>query len=259
MTGEEVEGHFWILFDHYQSRLDQHGLGSVESTEKGESNFVWMGHSLDETLLTDVFKLRTIFRTTSSIARYIGDECLVPDWEIGEENGGYKISHNIQGLFPKDPEFIECFSIEDAYIKQELKKCIVRTIEESVQFKNNHPGDVAISLPDEDFNIIFGNSASEFVMEFNAQMRSTFVQTQTKIAPQISTEIDESLQFKHNNDIKKCDCKTYIGSVSSMKGLTIPIVDFIAFSLQLKDIKKNRDLENVKNQKSPGGISGPSG
>ena len=164
MTGEEVEGHFWILFDHYQSRLDQHGLGSVESTEKGESNFVWMGNSLDETLLTDVFKLRTIFRTTSSIARYIGDECLVPDWEIGEENGGYKISHNIQGLFPKYPEFIECFSIEDAYIKQELKKCIVRTIEESVQFKNNHPGDVAISLPDEDFNIIFGNSASEFVM-----------------------------------------------------------------------------------------------
>ena len=43
-----------------------------------------------------------------------------------------------------------------------------------------------------------------------------------------------------------------------MRVLTIPIVHFIAFSLELKEIKKNRDVDNRKNQKSPGGTSGPS-
>ena len=131
------------MFDYYQSKQDQHGLGT-KTTEK--DNPIWIGSTVDQTLLSHAVHLRTIFRTTGKIARYIGDQCLVPDWRIGDEDGEYKITHNIQGIAP-DVRNIKLERLDDDFVKQKLLTEISLFIEKSVQSKNHHPGHIATTLP----------------------------------------------------------------------------------------------------------------
>ena len=224
MTGEQYEGYFWILFDPYQSKLDQHGLGEDKSRQTKEDTSIWIGNTMDSNLLSNVVQLRTIFRTTGSIANYIGENYLVLNWKIGEEDGDYKITHNIRGIDPEVRKDVKLESLDDEYVKHKLLTCFESFIEQSVKDKNIHPGNVAIILPDPDFHFLFGNDLSKIVTELNVKISSKY--NRPEIAPQISTNIQESLLDKHDANLSKCNCKTYLGSVSSVKGLTIPIVHY---------------------------------
>ena len=201
MGSVKYEGFMWLVFDDYQSRKDLHGLGSTKTNQTGEDKPVWLGNTLEEKLLSNVVQLRTIFRMTENIARYIGDRCLVPNWKIGHEAADYKVTHNIEGIPPYTTLEIKLEKLDDDSIKQKLLAHLENFIIVSVREKNHHPGHIAISLPDEDFNMLFGQDTSKFVRLLNDQIKSKF--NVEDIAPQVSTEMQESLQFKHDGDTKK--------------------------------------------------------
>ena len=90
-----------------------------------------------------------------------------------------------------------------------------------------HPGKVAFLFPDSDCKTILGDVPLELVEDLNDEMKSKYATFKTDIVPQLSTSVMDSFLSSHDMDIKKCNCKYFVGPVSRAKGLTIQVLNFL--------------------------------
>ena len=220
-TDATYYGIFWILFDPYQSNLDKHSLEAVQTSEnRKEGELKWTGRTFKGS--DHIRKLKTVFRMTGSNVEHITENHILPKTDI-------RMSHSIQGLkFPVNTIEIQ----KPAAIKVKLNQSIKKTIESVFKEKNVHPHKIAFLFNEQDFNIIFREAkrqtVGDFILKINGDIEKS-MKTPTN-ARFLSSSLSDSLQKEIEtltSDPFQCGCSFYIGTVNSVKGLTIPIVHYI--------------------------------
>ena len=96
-----------------------------------------------------------------------------------------------------------------------------------------HPGDVAITFDDYDFQQIFGcqGSTDEESYDIHSaldQCAKSVIQKNPERAPMSSSSIDESVMFLHEKTLTSCGCKYFIGPFRQLKGLTVKVVVYLS-------------------------------
>ena len=99
---------------------------------------------------------------------------------------------------------------------------ITSKVIELTQEKGIHPGDVAITYDDYDFNQIFEGYDIYGALD---ECAKGVLQKQTPLS---SFKTEESVLFPHQRALTSCECKYYIGPYKELKGLTVKVVIYIS-------------------------------
>merc|ERR1712015_14843 len=126
------------------------------------------------------------------------------------------MKHSIQGL---DCNMDHLDITDPATIEVTVQKEIEKKVQ-SMTDGNLHPGHVAFLFPDEDYQLIFGTRVSGFMGKLKQSIGSKYAKMKNVLHPVFTTSLHESLFYQHTPDIKHCSCKSYLGSIDSVKGLT---------------------------------------
>lgn len=172
-----------------------------------------------------LISMKTLFRTTGENMKYLKAQNLIPDQETEDT----ALAHGVQGQKVKQSvEHVDSLlGVEDIMVG---KIC-----DETLAFnkdKNVHPGHVAILFPDDDYKILFANSPKTVIDKINKKIIDSYDKAKKDITPSFTTEVEESILFDHEDDLKQCRCSFFLGNVSNVKGITIPIVHFMQIVLQ---------------------------
>eukprot|EP00092_Neocalanus_flemingeri_P028865 GFUD01031343.1.p1 GENE.GFUD01031343.1~~GFUD01031343.1.p1 ORF type:complete len:321 (+),score=64.65 GFUD01031343.1:266-1228(+) len=221
-------GHFWILFDVYQSTVDTHGLSLIGEKR---SALRWDGKLIDSKLMEEgkekgiIFQLGTVFRMTKNIVEHINDKCLNKELFNPKDTGIEGPEVDIKQIHL--PE-----GVEPANIPAEVAKILLPVVKDVFK-RNIHPGQVAILLDKKDIEIVFGQEGLEDVIRnlntsLNKLIRSK--KENKKLAPEVTASITESiLSLEPHKSVLNCKCKMFMGSVDEMKGFTLKMVVYIPF------------------------------
>eukprot|EP00092_Neocalanus_flemingeri_P012100 GFUD01013045.1.p1 GENE.GFUD01013045.1~~GFUD01013045.1.p1 ORF type:complete len:653 (-),score=154.82 GFUD01013045.1:165-2123(-) len=221
-------GHFWILFDVFQSDVETHG---ISVTGEKRSLLKWEGGYIDQTVFDEgkkmdvILPLKTVFRMTQNILKHILDMKLYPK-DIKPKDSG------IEGPKVEMKQIVlEQTAGQDDKIQSSMANILLPIIKDVFK-RNIHMGEVAILFDNKDIELLMPEESGgieAIIKSLNSLLKTAF-NKQKKLAPEVTGSIDkESILNPHSESILKCRCKMFLGSVEEVKGLTLTMVVYVPF------------------------------
>ena len=168
-----------------------------------------------------------IYRSTINIIRFLRTEPLISmvDYasSVGHTTKGPKVRKTV---IPVEQKRHQNSKRTRREIVRELTSRVIQlSTEEGV-----HPGDVAITYDEYDFQQIFGcrENADRSICCALEESAKAVLRENPKSAPQPSLNVDESVMFSHNKSLTSCECKYFIGPFRKIKGLTVKVVIYLS-------------------------------
>ena len=168
-----------------------------------------------------------IYRSTINIIRFLRTEPLISmvDYasSVGHTTKGPKVRKTV---IPVEQKRHQNSKRTRGEIVRELTSRVIQlSTEEGV-----HPGDVAITYDEYDFQQIFGcrENADRSICCALEESAKAVLRENPKSAPQPSLNVDESVMFSHNKSLTSCECKYFIGPFRKIKGLTVKVVIYLS-------------------------------
>ena len=214
-------GHFWILFDVFQSDVDTHDISLIGQRRSG---LRWNGEFIDETLFEEgkhlgvIIPLRTVFRMTNNILKHIQEKKLNP--KLGNPNGsgieGPKVFH--------EQVFAEQLAGQDGGFPTILSNILFPKIRD-IFSRNIHLGDVAILFGSKDIGLVLPDQSGgiEHLIASSNRMLKRAFSKQKKVQPEVTRSVNMGILHSHPETVLKCKCKMFLGFVDEVKGLTVKL------------------------------------
>ena len=197
------KGFFWILFDHLQQSTENSGQRT------GQSN-------------PSTIKLTKVYRNSTRCTKFLKDSL------ISMYDPSTRMGHTIEG-----PNVQEC-NLEVNSCQTSLKSEICRTnilyriadsITHHILEQGIHPGDVAVSFDEHDFETLF-DSSEDFVQDIITDFtKKLYPHPQ---APLPSCRMEETVLHPHHPKLTECRCKYFVGPYKRLKGLTVKVIYFVS-------------------------------
>ena len=203
-TVKEI-GHFWILFDHLQWK----------PTWKNQSR--GLGESTKNT--TFMYK---VYRSTNNNIQFLREEPLIAMCDettsVGHEIEGPRVQETVIPVKRKGQ------LNSDRTRKQIVKKITSKVIELTTE-RGVHPGDIAVTYDNYDYQQIFETFDVCSALDDHAKAA---LPKNPEMAPKSSFNQKESVLFPHERSHTACKCKYFVGPYKEIKGLTVKVVIFIS-------------------------------
>ena len=211
-------GHFWVLFDVLQNTpLSQ---GQTRMQGPSTKNTTYMGK---------------VYRSTNNNIRFLREEPLISMCDyttsVGHSVEGPKVHETVIPVQKK--ALLSSVKTRAKIVSEITSKVLQLTTEKGV-----HPGDVAITYDDYDFQQIFGcqgktdedrNQPKEYdICSALDKCAKAVLQKNQERAPLSSSNMDESVLFLHEKALTSCKCKYFIGPFRQLKGLTVKVVIYLS-------------------------------
>ena len=210
-------GHFWVLFDHLQNVL--HSEDQTRYPGPSTKNTTYMCR---------------VYRSTNNNIRFLREEPLISMCDKTTSVG-----HSVEG--PKVLETVIAVQKKGLLSSEKTRAVIVKGITTKViqltTEKGVHPGDVAITYDDYDFQQIFGcqgktdearNHPEYDIHSALDECAKAALQKNPDTAPLSSSNMDDSVMFAHEKALTSCKCKYFIGPFRQLKGLTVKVVIYLS-------------------------------
>jgi len=218
---EQPYGHFWILFDVFQSESDDHQLSMIGEKR---SRIRWDGSVINEKVFKKgkekglIITLTEIFRMTDRIVEHIKLNGINP-----------KLRH-LSTCGIKGPKVnVTEIEINDNQVSAFVERTFIEQMKDMFN-RNIHMGDIFILLDKSDCDLLqcffeLDNLRSSM----NSKLKEEISLKDTSRLPQVDSEITHIVEFSHSTSLLKCTCKAFLGFVEDVKGLTSKVVIYAAF------------------------------
>jgi len=197
---EDKWGHLWILFDHLQQSSRDSGIS------RGGS----------------YLKLDKIYRNSRKCCDFLRYENLISMYDPSTQVG-----HNIDG--PEIQEVRVDLETRENLQKPGVTNKIVNDLGSVIMGLTGqngiHPGDIAITFDECDYNMIFGQDES--ILQRDLDKKIGEMCGKHKKAPKATSNTIESIIFAHKR-LTECTCKCFIGPYKRLKGLTVKVMIYIS-------------------------------
>jgi hypothetical protein len=253
-TGPDEPGDFWLLYDPYQGVYDRHSM------ERRFGHLYWVGNQLDSSVVEEgiangrILTLSTSFRMTKNVLEHLRESHVVPPTDIPQAQSilGVEVQRKTVEL-PNHGNPMEVLA----------RDIVAKVLYELTQGRGIHAGYCAILYDEEAKHVLFPPSQGGrigFLQILNDELKSRLLAGNARFAPQVTTRMDESVQFQHQalalagqhtprdllantpatavnsvqyqcdthqQDLLKCDCKAFLGSTVEMKGNEVRSVVYL--------------------------------
>ena len=113
--------------------------------------------------------------------------------------------------------------------RDKIVKGLIKKVTELTTERGVHPGDVAITYDDFDYQQVFGRSLEMYnIYTALDQLAKKLLHKNPERAPLSSCSTEESVLFPHKKTLTNCDCKYFVGPYKQLKGLTVKVVIYLS-------------------------------
>eukprot|EP00092_Neocalanus_flemingeri_P032011 GFUD01034792.1.p1 GENE.GFUD01034792.1~~GFUD01034792.1.p1 ORF type:complete len:480 (+),score=151.99 GFUD01034792.1:35-1474(+) len=215
-----IMGHYWILFDVFQSKTNIH---KIEMIGEKRPRLLWNGKLINEKRFEaaknggHVWPLKTVFGSTESIFTHIKEKHLIPNLENVNctDNKGTAVKF----------EMVTSADDTQVSISQLICQTVLPTAK-SIFDKQILPGHTALLFDDDVMDIAFSmekENLENFKSHLDAQMEPIFDNNHKTIRPKATQDIKESI-------LNESSTNYFVGAASSLKGLTVKAVIYLSIS-----------------------------
>ena len=171
--------------------------------------------------------MRKVYRSTNNNVRFLRKEPLIA---MGDSSTS--VGHRIEGphvhetvIHVQKKGWLNSEKTRDKIVKGLIKKVTELTTERGV-----HPGDVAITYDDFDFEQVFGSNVEvyDICSVLDTAHAKAFLHETPKRVPLSCRNTQDSILFPHKKTLTNCDCKYFVGPYKQLKGLTVKVVIYLS-------------------------------